>query len=205
MKLPVIVLGAGGHGRVLLEALRLSREKVIGVTDAQPSHVDKKKLRVPVLGNDKAVLSYSPKKVFLANGLGSTGVTPKRAELFRKFKAKGYRFINVIHPSAVISKDVVLGEGTQVMAGAVIQTGAMVGENTIINTRASIDHDCEIGSHVHIAPGVVLSGGVKVGDGSHLGTGAVIVQNVVLPESSFVKAASLVTQKHLSSKRRRNS
>ena len=152
MKLPVIVLGAGGHARVLLDALRLSKLRVLGVTDARPHHVDKNKLNALVLGDDRAVLSYDPKKVLLVNGLGSIGVTQKRAELFEKFKAKGFLFLNVNHPSAVIAKDVVLGEGVQIMAGAVIQTGVVIGDNAIINTRASVDHDCHIGSHVHIAP-----------------------------------------------------
>lgn len=195
MKLPVIVLGAGGHARVLLDTLRLNKVKVIGVTDAQPSRVDRKKLREKVLGNDKAVLSYSSKKVLLVNGLGSTGVPLKREQLFEKFKTQGYRFSSVIHPSAVIAQDVVLGEGVQIMAGAVIQTGTRIGDDALVNTRASVDHDCHIGSHVHLAPGVVLSGGVEIGSGSHIGTGAVIVQNVALPRNSFVKAASLVTRK----------
>lgn len=195
MNRPVIVLGGGGHARVLIDALRLSKNQILGVTDFRPSSVNPQKVGVKILGDDGAVFSFSPAKVSLANGLGSTGSTAARMALFEKFKVKGYRFISVIHPSAVIAKDAVLGEGVQIMAGAVIQTGVVIGDNAIINTRASVDHDCYIGSHVHIAPGAVLSGGVEIGDGSHIGTGAVIVQNVVLPGGSFIKAASLVTRK----------
>lgn len=192
MNFPVIVLGAGGHARVLLDALRLCKVKVLGVTDVVPSCAEKAKLRVPFLGNDTAVLSRSPKKVLLVNGLGSIGRPDKRAQLFKKFKAKGYRFAIVIHPTAILAGGVVLGEGAQIMAGVVIQTGSSVGENTIINTRASIDHDCLIGAHVHIAPGVVLSGGVTVGDQTHIGTGAVVVQGRKIGRGCFIKAQTLV-------------
>lgn len=205
MNRPVIVLGGGGHARVLIDALRLSKNQILGVTDFRPSSVNPQKVGVKILGDDGAILSFRPAKVSLVNGLGSTGSTAARMALFEKFKVKGYRFISVIHPSAVIAKDAVLGEGVQIMAGAVIQTGVVIGNNAIINTRASVDHDCHIGSHVHIAPGAVLSGGVEIGDGSHVGVGAIIVQNVKLPAHSFVKAASLVTRKHRSVKKKRSS
>lgn len=201
MSLPVIVLGAGGHARVLLDALKLRKKKILGVTDMRPSQVDKKRTRAELLGTDNAVFSYDPKRVLLVNGLGSVGVPSARAELYRKFAKRGYRFLQLVHPSAVIAPDVVLGEGVQVMAGAVVQTGTVIGDNVIINTKASVDHDCRIGSHVHIAPGVVLSGGVTIGDKSHIGTGAVIVQAVSLPARTFVKAATLVTPKRGAVKR----
>ena len=194
MKKPVILLGAGGHARVLLDVLRLQGIKILGLTDANPSKADKTELKIPVLGDDEAILNYRPEEVFLVNGIGSTDVDSKRAELFKRFKTKSYTFVSVVHPSAIIARDVVLGEGVQIMAGAVIQTGARIGDNTIINTRAAIDHDCEIGSSVHIAPGVTLSGGITVGDGTHIGTGAVIVQNRRIGRNCFVKAQALIRE-----------
>jgi len=200
MKKPVIVLGGGGHAKVLIDALRLSGVKVLGYTDRskEAGHA----LGVPFLGGDERVLDFSPKKVLLVNGVGSVESTKKRRDLFRSFKDKGYQFASVIHRSAVLAKTVKLGEGVQVMAGAVIQTGTVIGDNAIINTKASVDHDCRIGVHVHIAPGVVLSGGVKIGFGSHIGVGAIIVQNVVVGNRSFVKAASLVTRTYRSANTR---
>ncbi len=192
MKLPVIVLGAGGHARVALDVLNLMNEKVIGVTDADPVRVSKERMTAPVLGNDDAVTGFKPDEVLLVNGLGSIEVSSKRPEIFYRFKKLGYRFLTLIHPSAVVAEDVQIGEGAQVMAGVVIQTGSKIGENTIINTRASVDHDCSIGSHVHIAPGVVLSGGVSIGDGCHLGPCAVVIQGISIAPRSFVRAQLLV-------------
>lgn len=189
MKRPVILLGCGGHARVLNDVLGLRGVKVLGATDASP---EKAHGEIFILGKDEAVLKHDPAKIFLVNALGSVGVSPQRRKLFEFFKKKGYTFSEVVHPSAVVAKDARLGEGVQLMAGAVVQPGCRLGDNVLVNTGACVDHDCRIGSHVHLAPGVVLSGGVAVGEGSHVGTGAVIVQGVRLGPGVFIKANSLV-------------
>ena len=132
----------------------------------------------------------------LVNGLGSVGNTELRAGIYYKFKKLGYSFCQVIHPTAILAKDCILGEGVQVMAGVVVNTGTRIAADSIINTGAVVDHDCVIGSHVHIAPGATLSGGVHVGDGSHIGTGATVIQGVSIgsrsgwPEGCAVRGQS---------------
>lgn len=192
MRASVIVLGGGGHARVLLDILALRSVKILGVTDLHPEKVDRVKINAPILGNDDVILNYRPDEIFLVNGLGQIKVDGKRRELFETFKGKGYKFLTLIHPSAVIAKDAEIGEGAQIMAGAVIQTGCCIGANAIINTRASVDHDCDIGAHVHLAPGVILSGEVTIGSNSHLGPGAVVIQGIRVGAECFVKAKSLV-------------
>lgn len=190
---PIILLGAGGHARVLLDTLLKANKNVIGILDAQAA-VDKKIFNVPVLGTDDYLENFPPNSVQLVNGIGSIGDTNLRAEIYTRFIQRGYEFTNIIHPTAVLGREVTLGKGVQVMAGAVIQTGCSVGDNVIINTQASIDHDCLIGSHTHIAPGAVLSGEVKIGDGSHIGTGAVIIQGVHIGANALVGAGAVVLQ-----------
>lgn len=192
MSLPVIILGGGGHAKVLIDALLASSAVIAGVVDPNPKLAGAKILGVRVLGGDDIVNGFPPSEVQLANGLGSIGLPAKRQQIFERFKEMGYKFTTVIHPSAVIASDVVLGEGTQVMAGAVIQPGSRIGINSIINTRASVDHDCLIGDHTHIAPGVTLSGGVKVGTGSHIGTGATVIQGIVVGGQCLVAAGAVV-------------
>ena len=109
-------------------------------------------------------------------------------------KILGYDFSTVIHPSAVVTSDVILGEGSQGMSGEVIQPGSHIGCNTIINTRASVDHDCIIGDHVHISPGVTLSGGVDIGAGSHIGTGATLIQGISIGCGCLVAAGAVVVK-----------
>lgn len=189
---PVIVIGAGGHARVLLEALRRSGTKVLGVVDADPSAVDEKKLKAPLLGSDNIVFKHDPARVRLVNGVGSVRVSPRRQAVFERFKKHGYSFAAVVHPSAVVAEDVKLGEGAQIMAGVVLQSGVVIGVNAIVNTSASVDHDCVIGDHAHVAPGVTLSGDVRVGRGAHLGTGAKVIQGISIADDRLVRAGSVV-------------
>lgn len=192
MSLPIIILGAGGHAKVLIDALLATYAVIAGIVDPDLTLTGSKILGVPVLGGDEVIGEFPPSEVHLVNGLGSIGIPVKRQQLFEKLKGLGYGFATVVHPSAVIASDVVLGEGTQVMAGAIIQAGCRVGINCIINTRASVDHDCIIGDHVHIAPGVTISGGVTVGTCSHIATAATVIQGVSIGEKSLVGAGALV-------------
>jgi sugar O-acyltransferase (sialic acid O-acetyltransferase NeuD family) len=194
MSVPVIVLGAGGHAKVLIDALLASSALIAGIVDPDPKLAGATLLGVPVLGQDDVVAQFPPSEIRLANGLGSVGLPAQRQLLFERFKAMGHSFATVIHPSAVVAPDVLIGEGTQVMAGAVIQPGSRIGVNCIINTRASVDHDCIIGDHVHVAPGVTMSGGLQVGRGSHIGTGATVIQGITIGSGCLIAAGAVVTK-----------
>jgi UDP-perosamine 4-acetyltransferase len=194
MKCRVILIGGGGHARVLIDALRLTEVEIVGIIDQKYGEGFSSQVDVTVLGNDDAVLKYDPIEIRLVNAVGSISSTLKRKMIFEKFQAMGYRFQTVIHPSAVIASDVQLEEGVQVLAGAVIQTGSRIGANTIVNTKASVDHDCLVGRHVHLAPGVTLSGGVAIGDEVHMGTGSVVIQNIRVTGPGLVRAGSVVIQ-----------
>ncbi|BCJ87882.1 acetyltransferase [Effusibacillus dendaii] len=191
MKFPIIVLGGGGHARVLIDTLLELKLPLLGFTVPNPE-LSNALLGVPCIGTDDAVTNYLPSAVELVNGLGSVGVPNQRKRLFQQLKEKGYHFSSVIHPAAVIGREVELSEGIQIMAGAIVQTGSSIGNNTIVNTRASVDHDCVIGDHVHLAPGVTLSGGVKVGAEVHIGTGATVIQGVRIGANSIIGAGALV-------------
>ncbi|MBI3315523.1 MAG: acetyltransferase [Candidatus Omnitrophica bacterium] len=187
---PVVLIGAGGHAKVLVDALRLLKINVVGAADL---HLGIQGFSVPLIGKDEDVIKkYKPGEIYLVNGVAGTRVSPLRQRVYERFKKRKFKFLSVIHPSAVIAKDVKIGEGAQVMAGAVIQTGSLIGENSIINTRASVDHDCHVGAHVHIAPGAILCGGVRVGDGCHVGAGAILIQNARIREKQFIKAGERV-------------
>lgn len=192
MSKPLLVVGAGGHARVLIDALRQGRHSVAGLLDADPSLTGERVMGFPVIGTDDALAGYHPEEVLLVNGLGSVASTARRKELYLQLHLRGYRFATVLHPFSSIACDVELGDGTQVMAGAVLQVGVRVGVDCIINTRASIDHDCIIGNHVHIAPGVTVSGGVCIEDDVHVGTGATLIQGLYIGRGSTIGAGSVV-------------
>lgn len=190
MSLPALIIGAGGHARVLIEALTKSGALIQGcVAKEAPIRWPPS---IPFLGDDEALLSHTPSSIVLINGIGSTARPDLRRDIFLRFKQKGYYFGTVVHPAAILPSDVVLGEGAQVMAGAILQPGCRVGCNAIVNTGAVVDHDCQIGAHVHIAPGAVLSGDVTVGEGGHVGTGARVIQGVAIGAGAVVGAGSTV-------------
>jgi sugar O-acyltransferase (sialic acid O-acetyltransferase NeuD family) len=193
VNLPVLIVGGGGHAKVLIEALRLRSITILGIIDADAAKIGTEVSGIRIIGDDKAISGYKTEALLLVNAIGSVHLPKTRTDVFEKFKAKGYTFATIVHPSAVVASDVALGEGAQIMAGVIIQPGCAIGANVIVNTRASVDHDCLIGDYVHIAPGVTLSGGVKVGSGVHIGTGATIIQGVVIGQDSVIGAGSVVT------------
>ena len=191
MTLPVIIIGSGGHAKVVIDVLQLCGREVLGLTTQDRALFGHSVLGCRIIGDDDALAGHDPAQVLLVNAVGSVQFLETRKRLFEKFKALGYVFEQIIHPSAVIARDAVLGEGVHVMAGAVLQPGARIGDNTIINTRASIDHDCAIGRHVHISPGCTLSGNVTVGDETHIGAGATVIQGRQIGHGCLIAAGAV--------------
>jgi sugar O-acyltransferase (sialic acid O-acetyltransferase NeuD family) len=188
---PVIILGAGGHAKVLFEALRLSGRVILGFVTPD-LEVGAGFCGSTVLGDDSIILNYSANEVDLVNGVGALPGKNLRWKLTSSMREKGYHFTVVIHPNAVVASDVVLKEGAQVMAGVVIQPGTTIGKNTIINTGSIIDHDCIIAENCHVAPSVVCSGDVNIGKNVHIGTGARIIQGINIGEGCVIAAGSTI-------------
>jgi UDP-perosamine 4-acetyltransferase len=194
MTKPVVILGGGGHARVVIDALRCAGHTIAGVVDPKAAVADTLPKGVAWLGKDLS--QARPGEVEVAIGVGSLDVGERnpRPRLFQEAKAGGFAILSFRHPSAIVAGDVVLGEGVQVMAGAILQPGVRAGVNCILNTGARLDHDCRVGDHVHLAPGVVLSGTVQVGDGSHVGTGAIVIQNIKIGAAAMIAAGAVVTR-----------
>lgn len=186
---PLILLGAGGHARVVTALLRAADYPLIGVCDpalvsSGVSHWE----GLDVLGSDEALERFAPDRVALVMGLGQLAVGILRKQLYVLWRKRGYQFPALVHPTAWVAPGVELGEGVQVMAGAIIQPGCVIGENSIINTQACVDHDCRIGSHVHVAPGSTLCGAVTVHADVFIGAGATVIQGVHIGEGAVVGA-----------------
>ncbi|MEQ1637546.1 MAG: acetyltransferase [Methylococcales bacterium] len=192
MNKPLILLGGGGHAKVLIEALRRLNCPLLGFLDPHPG-IGSVLLGVSKLGGDEVVNTYQPDEIELVNGIGSLpNDRGLRVSLFKAFSAQGYGFKTVLDAKAVISPSAQIMVGVQVMAGSIIQAEVNIGFNSIINTGAIVEHDCRIGEHVHIAPGAVLSGGVEVGAYAHIGTGAIIIQGVKIGAGSIIGAGSVI-------------
>jgi sugar O-acyltransferase (sialic acid O-acetyltransferase NeuD family) len=191
---PILIVGAGGHAKVVASTLRRLDAEVMGLVDANAELHGTRVLGILVLGGDEWVMGRDPKSLLLVNGIGSVGRPGLRRDLFLRLKAKGFTFASLVDPTAIVAEEVALDEGAQVLAGAILQPGVRIGANSIVNTRASVDHDCRIGAHVHVAPGAVLSGSVTVGDFAHIGTGASIKQGVRIGSGAVVGIGAAVTR-----------
>lgn len=191
MPADVILIGGGGHARVVIDALRKCGANLLGVCDPALAP-GTGLLGAPGLGDDAALERYDQSKVLLVNGIGSVGDPTLRIAVYRRLITAGWRFFTLVHPAAVVGAECILAPGVQVMAGAILQPGTRVGENAIVNTAASVDHDCRIGAHAHIAPGAVLCGDVVIGEATHIGSRAVVVQGITVGAHIKVGAGAVV-------------
>ena len=192
-KKPVIIVGAGGHAKVIIEALALSGFDIIGCLSLN-DNLGTLCQGVRILGGDDILSSYKPSDIMLANGIGSLPNQSIRWDVAEKMRARGFKFMSVKHPSVIISKNVKLEEGVQIMAGSIIQSGVEIGQDSIINSGSILDHDCNIGSQCHISPGVTLCGGVQIDNRTHIGSGTVVIQNVVVGNDTVIAAGSVIYQ-----------
>lgn len=189
---PFLILGAGGHARVVADLLLGQNQQIAGFLDPDASLWGTSWHGIPVLGGDEKLTDYPVHTHDLINGVGSIRCPELRRAIFERYRKAGYKFPCLVHARATMAIDVRPGEGSQIMAGAVIQTGCHIGMNTVINTGSIVDHDCHIGDHVHIAPGVTLSGGVRVEENVHIGTGATVIQGIKIGRNSLIAAGAVV-------------
>ena len=178
----LIIIGASGHGKVVADIAVLNGYEDIVFLD------NNLKIKVcagyPVLGSDMMTAELEG-EVFVA-----VGNAEQRKRLMERYPKRS--FPTLIHPSAVVAKDVEIGEGSVVMAGTVINSGAKIGRGVIVNTSSSIDHDCVVKDYCHIAVGAHLSGTVVVGSETWIGAGAIVSNNVNICCGCMIGAGAVV-------------
>lgn len=188
-----IMLGNGGHADVCRDIAKkggyIEIGYVLGAKESVTTELDKS-----FLGNDEWLYKENGEKPFLINGIGANPKSKVRSNIFNKYSSLGFRFLTLIHPSSVVSENVIFGDGVQVMAGAIIQPNCLIKSNSIINTSASLDHDCKIGEGVHIAPGAILCGNVVVSDGGFVGASSCIIPNITIGKSAVIGAGITVRE-----------
>jgi len=195
MKDRLLLIGAGGHCRVILDHLLQAKTYTIaGIIDVK-ERVGENVLGIPIIGTDDDCSQFYKNGVrhcFIS--AGSIGDPILRVKLYEHSAKLEFIFPNIIHPSALISSRASLGAGNYIAPGAIINVNAQIGDQCIINSGAIIEHDSKLGNFVHIASGAVLSGGVKVGDHTHVGTGASVIQCLEIGARVVIGAGSVVTK-----------
>jgi UDP-perosamine 4-acetyltransferase len=189
----VVLIGAGGHGRVVLDILRAAGvHKPIGFLDADPQLTGQTIGGLPVLGQINLLPKLKSQKV--KGAIISIGDNSPRRRYFQKVADHGFELVNAIHPGSHVSSTVRLGRNIVIAAGAVVSTDAQLADGVIVNTSAVIDHECEIGRAVHICPSATLAGRVRVGDETFIGLGCNIIQCLKIGSHATVGAGAVVIQ-----------
>lgn len=180
----LIIIGAGGHGRVC--------EEIAGLCGYQERFfLDDNKDRPSefvILGNTADFEKYIDDSEFFV----AIGDNRARRRLQENIVQKGGGMATLIHPQAVVSASAVIGKGAVVMAGAVVNPGAVIGDGVIINTCSSVDHECNIGAFVHIAVGAHLAGLVDVGENTFFGAGSTAVNHISVSADTIIGAGAVV-------------
>ena len=183
---PVLVLGGGGHAKVVVALLRAAGHPIAGVLDDDPRTHGRQLLGAPILG-PCSMASERPEAAIVAVGDNRT-----RWELVRSLQVS--RWLTAVHPTAYVDPTASLGEGAVVMAGAVVQAESVVGAHCIVNTNATVDHDCTVGAYAHVASGATLTGGVCLAEGVFVGAGATCLPGVAVGDWSVVGAGAAVNR-----------
>ncbi len=184
----VLVLGAGGHGKVVADILLCQGIDVLGFLDDDPASWGTTRLGLPVLGAIATYHRFDP--TGLALGIGSNA--GRQSVVAQLGDATASLWCNAVHPRATVAGSVRLGRGVVVAAGVVVNPDTIVGDHVILNTGCTVDHDCEIGAYSHIAPGSHLAGGVRIGEGAFMGIGSVITPYRSVGEWTTVGAGAAV-------------
>jgi UDP-perosamine 4-acetyltransferase len=191
-----VILGGGGHARVLIDALQENRSPHgLAVVDRDAARWGTTLFDVPIVGGDECIgrLVADGATHFIV-GLGASADNGPRRRLFDAALAAGLVPLTIIHPRASVSRRAQIGRGSQLLAGAIVNAGAIVGEHVIVNSGAIVEHDCTVGDHAHIATGARLASGVRVGAGAHVGAGATVRQLIVIGEDAIVGAGAVVVK-----------
>ena len=191
----VLLIGGGGHARVVRDTLEVMGRTCLGIVASEPSSA----MGLSYIGDDAAAFRRFPQGGEAALGLGGVprqGVpgTALRRRVYETYIARGFRFPPLIGRGVILAPDVVLADGAQVIAGAILQPGVQLGRNALANTGARIDHDTVIADHAMIGPGAILCGGVAIGVGAYVGAGAVVLQGVRIGPDAVVAAGAVATR-----------
>ena len=190
MRKKVVIIGAGGHAKVIADIIEKSGDEIVGFLD------DNKKKGTNIIKEYKVLGDFNNRfPLAIANSdyefIIAIGDNKKREEISH---SPNLKFYTAIHPSAQIGLDVEIKEGTVVMANSCINSSAKIGKHCIINTGAIIEHDNIIEDFVHISPNVALGGTVKIGKNTQVGIGSTIKNNFTIFENCKIGAGAVVVK-----------
>ncbi len=187
----IVILGAGGHGRVVLDILQASKHyRVKGFLDSNKGLHGRFVDGVPVLGD--ADMLDELRRTGVAGAIVAIGDNATRKFYATVLANHGLELVNAIHPTASLARTVSVGSNVVIASGAMVCAHASVGDSAILNTGCIVEHECSIGAAAHVCPGVKLAGHVTVGPVAFIGIGAVVIQGLTIGQGATIGAGSVV-------------
>jgi UDP-N-acetylbacillosamine N-acetyltransferase len=190
----IIIVGAGGHARVVADVIRLlGAYRIRGFLDSQnPERHGEGYEGSDIIGGEE--LLGSLREGGVTHAAVAIGDNEARLRVGEALQQQGYQVPALVHPAATVAAGVQIGAGSVVFAGAIINSATTIGRVAIINTAASVDHDCVIGDAVHIAPGAHLAGAVTVEQGALIGVGAAVRPGLRIGRNAIVGVGAAVVR-----------
>lgn len=181
----LIIIGAGGHGKVIADAaLKIGYTNICYIDDYAKGNV----MDFPIISTSADIERLNDGSTDFIIGIGNNAVRKTIAETYN------IKWVSIVHPSAQIAFNVKIGKGTVVMANAVVNVCTTIGEHCIINTGAIVEHDNVIENYVHVSPNAALGGTVRVDAGSHIGIGATVKNNIDICSGCTIGAGAVVVK-----------
>lgn len=188
-----VIMGAGGHGRVVLDILLSGRQyQVVGFLDSNAALHGRRMDGLPILGDLRVLPELRAQGVNLAVvAIGDNGIRRGMAE---QIERAGLDLINAIHPSANLARNVTLGRNVVVAAGALVCAHCQIGDSVILNTGCIVDHETMIGTAAHVCPGARVAGRVSIESGAFVGIGATILQGLRIGCEAVIGGGAVVIE-----------
>jgi UDP-perosamine 4-acetyltransferase len=187
----LIIVGSGGHSRVVLDAAISAGFNPVGIIDVDYEENNEQILGCPVIGGIGVLDELNPAEHSVIIAFGNNSI---RAHYYQQVRNKGFTTPPVIHNTAIISNYSQIGKGDLVNTDVIIDAKSEIGENSIINTAAIVEHDSQIGKHCHVGPGVIIAGWVVIGECAFIGVGTRVIDHVQIGHNVLIGAGSVITK-----------
>lgn len=186
----IFIFGAGGHAKVVLDALQL--QSIYGVAGIfTDTSSESEFLGIRILDTQENVKRYLGE---VSKGIMAFGNIEARFRLCKELMSIGFDFVNIMHPKVIVSSTANIGRGNFFAAGAIVNAYATIGDNCIINTGSIVEHDCILEDNIHMAPNSTICGNVRIGRNTLIGAGAIVVPGITIGENVVVGAGSVVLE-----------